>query len=169
MKLVIEKIPDLTALYVNEMRLLLSAEEMIAPKSLSLFETAVDDELKAILNRHWQESERQAGRLRELIARVTSETSPIKCKTVYSLFEEAEDMMQGATQETVRDLALVAVALRIKCYELSFHETVQRIAAALGRGEDAGLLGESLREETVIVQQLTNVADRLSTVLQAVA
>ena len=45
MKLLIEKIADLRALYVKELRLLLSAEEMIAIKSPLMADSAGDTEL----------------------------------------------------------------------------------------------------------------------------
>jgi ferritin-like metal-binding protein YciE len=163
MKLVSEKIPDLQALYVKQLRLLLSAEELISSKSLFLLETAMDDELRDVLNKHWQDSERQAARLREIISRVSKESEPIKCTTVYALFDEAEDLIQDAAHDSVRNISLLAVARRIKHYELSFYETVWQFAVTLRRNDDARLLEKSIREEAETTQQLARIADRLTT------
>jgi ferritin-like metal-binding protein YciE len=162
MKFVIEIIPDLQALYVKQLRILLSAEEMIAIKSLYLRESAYDNELKQVLDKHWQDSERQAGRVREILNRIADDRQPIKCHTVYALFDEAEDLIEASVHEFVRNLSLVAVARRIKHYELAFYEAVRNFAHALERYDDVRLLEESYREETETMQQLANVADRLS-------
>lgn len=161
MRLVIEKLPDLQSLYVKQLRILLSAEEVIAMKSLYLREAAFDLDLKQILDKHWQDSERQAGRVREMLNRITDDRQPIKCQTVYSLFDEAEDLIQASVHEFVRNFALIAIARRIKHYELAFYETVRNFASALNRGDDFRLLEESYREETDTMQQLSKVADRL--------
>ncbi len=163
MKIVIEKIPDLQSLYVQELRLLLSAEETIAMKSLFLHDAALDDELREVVNKHWQDSERQSVRLREILNRVSDESEPIKSKTVYALFDEAEDLAQEAAHESVRNIALVAVARRIKHYELAFYETLCQFAAVLGRDDDLRLLEESFREDREVAQQLANIAIRVNT------
>jgi ferritin-like metal-binding protein YciE len=167
MKLMMEKLQNLQDLYVYELRFLLSAEEMIAPKSLFLVEMATDDALKQILDKHWQDSEKQAARLRDILSRVTTEPNPIKCTTVYSLFDEAEDLIQNATHEFVRNTAILAVARRIKHYELAFYETLFQLARALGRNDDARLLEDSMNEEIGVDQQLARLADRMNTTAQA--
>jgi ferritin-like metal-binding protein YciE len=161
MKLVIEKIPDLQSLYVKQLRILLSAEEVIAMKSLVLREAAFDVDLKQVLDKHWQDSERQAGRTREMLNGVTDDRQPIKCHTAYALFDEAEDLIEAAEHEFVRDFAIIAAARRIKHYELAFYETVRNFSQVLDRGKDIRLLEESYREEIDTIQRLSKVADRL--------
>ena len=162
MKLMVEKLPDLQALYAKELRMLLSAEELIASKSLFLMETALDEDLRQVLNKHWQDSERQAARLREMINRVSDEAGPIKCKTVYALFDEAEDLIGEAAHESIRNIALIAVTRRIKHYELAFYESVREFAMTLRRSDDVRLLEESFHEEIDTTQQLTQIADALN-------
>lgn len=163
MKLVVERVADLQSLYVKQLRVLLSAEEVIAMKSLYLRETAFDADLKDVLDKHWQDSERQAGRIREMLNHVTDDRQPIKCQTVYALFDEAEDLIEASAHAFVSDFAVIAVARRIKHYELAFYETARNFALALGRGEDVRLLEESYREETDTIQQLSKIADRFRT------
>jgi ferritin-like metal-binding protein YciE len=57
MNLLIEKVPDLHALYVKQLRLLLSAEEMIAIKMQVMVETATDPDLHQALRDHLQETD----------------------------------------------------------------------------------------------------------------
>ena len=130
-------------------------------KSLVLREAAYDVDLKQVLDKHWQDSERQAGRIREMLNRVTDDRQPIKCQTVYALFDEAEDLIEATVHDTVRNIAIIAVARRIKHYELAFYETVRSLAQVTGHNDDARLLEESYREEHDTLQQLSKVADQL--------
>lgn len=71
MKLVIEKMPDLHALYVKELRLLLSAEEMISIKAPRMAETAQDPVLVHLFRQYVEETYVHIDRLREILLRVT--------------------------------------------------------------------------------------------------
>lgn len=162
MKLVVEKLPDLQALYAKELRLLLSAHEMIAIKSMFLAEMATDDELKEIFLGSCRASEKRVHRVRELLSRTTRESEPIKCRTVYALFDEAEDAVQDAAHNSVRDAALIAVARRIKHYELSYCEGVRQFARALQCYEDVRIFDDLIREERAADLRLANITDRVN-------
>ena len=169
MKLMIEKISDLQGLYVKELRMLLSAEEMIAIKSMYLVEVAKDSELKELLTRQWQESEAQAAHVREMLARNGGDVSPFKCRVIYGLFDEAEDLAQDAAHDSVRNAALVAVARRIKHYEIALYQTLLQYALALEHEMDARILQESLQEEEKADRQLAAIGERVHPTARRVA
>ena len=73
MKLFSEKLPDLQALYVKQIRKLLSAEEIILPGLQRMAEAATDAQLKQAFRSHLQESELHATRLRGILNRVAGE------------------------------------------------------------------------------------------------
>jgi ferritin-like metal-binding protein YciE len=52
MKFLIEHLKNLRQLYLNQLQMLLSAEEQIAIASLDMIERAADQELKAALQLH---------------------------------------------------------------------------------------------------------------------
>ncbi len=146
MKLVIEKMPDLHALYVKELRLLLSAEEMISIKAPRMAETAQDPVLVHLFRQYVEETYVHIDRLREILLRVTGQADPLKCKVVYALFDEVEDLIEDASHVPVRDAALVAEAQRVQHYQLAGLGVLREIADALEIREDAQLLDQSLRE-----------------------
>jgi ferritin-like metal-binding protein YciE len=161
MKLFVEKMPDLQALYVKELRLLLSAEEMIAIKSPIMAEAAEDAELIQILRRNVADTYAHASRLREILHRVTGEAGPLKCRVVYALFDEVEDLSQDAAHNPVRDAALTAEAQRIEHYQIAAYEALQKFARILGHDEDARVLEQSFREEELASQELAAIAERV--------
>jgi ferritin-like metal-binding protein YciE len=161
MKIVIDKLPDLQALYVKELRLLLSAEEMIAIKAPVMAETAQDPELIQLFRKHEQETEVHASRLREILLRATGEAVSLKCKVVYSLFDEVEDLIEDAAHAPVRDVALVTEAQRIEHYEIAAYGALRQFAHALGLDEDAQLLDQSLHDEGRESRRLALISERI--------
>ena len=161
MKLVIEKMPDLQALYVKELRLLLSAEEMISIKAPRMAETAQDPELIQLFRQYVKETYLYIDHLREILRRITGEAAPLKCKVVYSLFDEVEDLIEDASHVPVRDAALITEAQRVQHFELAGLGSLRQIARALDLNQDAELLDRSLTEKESTNQRLTLIAARI--------
>lgn len=161
MKMLIEKLPDLQALYVKELRLFLSAEEMIAIKAPLMAETAIDPELIQLFREHIKEMHKHADRLRGILNRATGEADPLKCKVVYSMFDELEDVVEDASHIPVRDAALISEAQRIEQYEMAGYGALRQLACALELGQDAQLLDQSFREKERANQQLARMAERI--------
>jgi len=161
MKLMIEKTPDLQALYEKQLHLLLSAEEMTAIKYGLLVDSATDPELHQVLEEHRIETEVHANRLRDVLTS-TGSTAPLKCKVIFALFDEVEDLLKGASHDAVRDALLIAAAQRIEHYEIAAYGTVRQFARVLGRDSDAGILDQTIQEEGRADHRLTSIAERIN-------
>jgi ferritin-like metal-binding protein YciE len=169
MKLIIEKIPDLQALYEKQLRLLLSAEEMSAIKFHFFVDSATDSELHQALREHQQETVIHADRLRDILSHTVEGVDPLKCKVIYALFDEAEDLLKGVSQEAVRHALLIAAAQRIEHYEIAAYGTVRQFASVLGHDEDAQKLDQTIREEGRADHRLTRIAERINPTAKKVA
>jgi len=161
MKLVSEKMPDLQALYVKELRLLLSAEEMISIKAPRMAETAQDSDLVQLFRKSVEETQSYIGRLREILRRITGEADPLKCEVVYLLFDEVDDLIEDASHFPVRDAALITEAQRIQHFELAGLWALREIARALDLSQDAAALDRSLSEKESTNMRLTLLAERI--------
>jgi ferritin-like metal-binding protein YciE len=162
MKLLIEKIADLQTLYERQLRLLLSAEEMTAIKSYLFVDSATDPELHQALQEHQQESEAHAARLRDILTRTMGAADPLKCKVIYALFDEAEDLLQSVSNETVRNALLIGAAQRIEHYEIGAYGTLRQFARVIGHDNDARILEQTLREEECADHRLTGISERIN-------
>jgi ferritin-like metal-binding protein YciE len=170
MKIFSEKIPDLQSLYLRQLRLLLSAEGMIAIKTPHLLESATDSELQRTFQQCIQESEARANRLRSLLNEAHSEAKqPVKCRVIYALFDEAEDLMEDAAHEPVRDAVILATALRIKHYQIAAYGAMRQFAHALGHEQDVQELDSILREEGQESRHLSGIAERVNSAFRKVA
>lgn len=162
MKLVIEKLPDLRALYIKQLRLLLSAEEQIVRGLPTMIETATDTQLKQALQSHLQETEVQVKRLRGILTRIAGQAEPLTCKSLRALIDETEDMVQDSSHDAVRDAALIASAQRIEHYEIAAYGAVRHFAHVLGRVNDAEVLNQTIHEEGHADHLLTSIAERVN-------
>jgi ferritin-like metal-binding protein YciE len=169
MKLLIEKVRDLKALYIEQLRLLLSAEEQLLLALPKLYDAATDTQLKQAFRSHTQETEVQSARLREILKRIADSPSALKCKSMSTLIAEAEGEAENAAHEPVRDAALIAVAQKIEHYEIASYGTVRHFARVLEFERDVELLDQTVREEGHADQLLTSIAGRLNPLAQYAA
>jgi len=161
MKLMSEKLQDLQALYVKDLRLLLSAEEVIAMKMPFVIGSASDPELKQVFRQHRLETEEQVKRLREILHQVSGEADPLKCKVMYSMFGEIEDVAEDAEHERLRDAAMLAEARRIEHYEIASYGALLEFARLLGYERHVQLLEATMREETMADNRLAEIGARV--------
>jgi ferritin-like metal-binding protein YciE len=158
----------LRALYVNQLRLLLSAEEQIVRALPDMMNAATDEQLSQAFRSHYQETDIHVKRLEELLASIRSvdpgvdSTSPIRCKAAHALISEAEDMTEDARDAFVKDAALIAAAQRIEHYEIAAYGAVRQFAWVLGETAAADVLDKTIKEEGHADHLLTSIAERIN-------
>lgn len=162
MKFIVEQLKNLRELYLNQLQMLLSAEQQIAIALRSMISTAHDQELTDALAAHKDETEKHVERLQQILTAVTGSAKLIKCKAVHALIEEGEDMLQDARNEAVRDVALIAAAQRIEHFEIAAYGAVRRFAQILGDSAAAALLTQTIEEEGNADHTLSAIAERLN-------
>ncbi|HTB97592.1 MAG TPA: DUF892 family protein [Terracidiphilus sp.] len=162
MKFLIEHLKNLRDLYLNQLQMLLSAEEQIAIATLDMIDSATDGELKETLKLHKGETETQILRLKQILTAETSSADLVKCKSVHALIDETEDMLLDARNDAVRDVALIAAAQRIEHFEIAAYGAVRRFAQILGDSAASELLSQTIAEESKADQALSAIAERLN-------
>jgi ferritin-like metal-binding protein YciE len=86
----------------------------------------------------------------------------VKCKVIASLADEAEDMIKDASDDSVRDAALIAAAQRVEHYEIAAYGAVRQFARILGETTHAQILDKTIKEEGHADHLLTEIADRVN-------
>jgi ferritin-like metal-binding protein YciE len=162
MKFLVEHLKNLRELYINQLQMLLSAEEQIAIASLDMIERATDRELRSTLVAHKEETEKQVQRLEQVLTAATGSAKRIKCKAVQALIEESQDMFLDAQNDAVRDVVLITSGQRIEHFEIAAYGAVRRFAEMLGDSTAAELLGQTIAEEGNADKALSAIAERLN-------
>lgn len=161
MKLLIEKIQNLRTLYIDQARVLLSAEQQIVDGLEKMADAATDEQLQQAFQSHRQESKVHITRLERILNHTAGDADEKKCKAVSSLIGEGNELIQEC-DGTLRDVALIAAAQRIEHYEIAAYGALRNFAQMLGLTGDAEALDQTLHEEGDADDLLTGISDRLN-------
>ena len=71
-------------------------------------------------------------------------------------------MIKDASDESVRDAALIAAAQRVEHYEIASYGAVRNFARILGETSGAQLLDQTIKEEGNADHLLTEIANRVN-------
>ena len=152
----------LRRLYINQLQMLLSTEQQIKEALPKMIEKATDNQLKQAFQSHLQETEVQVLRVEQILREVMGRPESTECKVAAALIEEGDVMIEDASDESVRDAALIAAAQRVERYEIAAYGDVHRFAQILGEVSQVELLDETMREERHADHLLTRIANRIN-------
>lgn len=162
MKFMSANIDSLRKLYVNQLQMLLSAEQQITEALPKMIDKSTDVQLKQAFQSHLKETEQHVRRVEQILQQCVGEAKPVKCKVLAALVTEAEDMITDAKDESVRDAALIAGAQRVEHYEIASYGTVRNWARILGETSQAQTLDTTIKEEGHADHLLTEIANRVN-------
>ena len=150
-------------LLVEQLADLLNAEGQLV-KSLPKMERAANEpRLKQAFADHLEETQRHVERLNEVFVLIGAEAKGKPCKGMEGLIEEGEEVIEEGEQkdEAAADLALIAAAQKIEHYEISAYGTARSLAGQAGLPGAAMVLANTLAEEEIADNLLTQIAREL--------
>lgn len=162
MKFFSENLESLRELYINDLRKLLSVEQQITEALPKMIDKATDMQLKQVFQSHLQETEQHVTRVEQILRECSEEADSIKSKVLASMVSDAEDMIKDASDDSVRDVSLIAAAQCVEHYEMACYGTVRNYARILGEPAQAELLQRTLDEEKHADHLLTQLSERIN-------
>lgn len=148
---------NLRETFVDELRDLYDAEKQLLRALPKLAKAAENDELKAAFEQHVEETEGQIERLNEVFEFFGEEPRGKKCKGMAGLVEEGQEMIE----EEAGDAALICAAQKAEHYEIATYGSLAAWARLLGEDQAVELLEESLQEEKMTDERLTELAESI--------
>lgn len=146
-------------LFVDELKDLYSAERQLLKAIPRMMKGTTDEELRAALENHLQQTEGQVERLEEVFEHLEASPRGKKCVAMAGLVEEGEEVLEHDGDPSVLDAAIIGAAQRVEHYEIAAYGTARAHATALGYDDLATLLGETLTEEEEANDLLTKIAE----------
>ncbi|HEY0760405.1 MAG TPA: DUF892 family protein [Acidisarcina sp.] len=153
-------IDDLTSLYTKQLRFLLSTEEQIIDALPTMIEQASDQQIKAALQSHLQETEIHAERVEDILSDLSGDVDSKKCAATAALITAGMDMVKAANDSYVRDAAIIAAAQKVEHFEIASYGAARSWAQVLGHTEQAAILNQTLQEEGHADHLLTTISNR---------
>ena len=135
------------------------AEKAILKALPKMAKKSSSDKLEAAFTQHLRETERQVQRLDEVFKLIGKRAAGKDCPAIDGIIEEAEEVMKEAKDDTIRDAAMVAAAQAVEHYEISRYGTLIAWADKMEMSDAAELLHQTLEEEKLTDQKLTELAE----------
>ena len=156
-----KKLATLDDLLVHELQDLYDAEQQITKALPTMATAASATELQSAFRRHLTETEAQIERLEEVFIILGVPAKGRRCDGMAGLLKEGAKMMDERVEPEVLDAALIAAAQKVEHYEIAGYGCVATYAQMLGRTEVHELLVQTLEEEEITDQKLSELAETL--------
>ena len=150
---------SLADLFEDTLKDIYFAEKQIVKALPKMAKKASSEDLSDAFNTHLEETIVHVERLEQVFKLIDKAPRGKKCEAILGIIKEAEELMEEAETDTVRDAAMVGAAQAVEHYEISRYGTLKAWASKLGREDAAELLDETLREEKATDEKLSELAE----------
>jgi ferritin-like metal-binding protein YciE len=142
----------------EELRDLLSAEKQLLRALPKMAKKASSPELTKAFEEHLAQTQEHVARLEKAFEMLGRKPRSKACKAMQGLIEEGQEMMEEEASPEAMDAMIIAGAQKIEHYEIASYGTVCTWAKTLGLNDLKDLLGQTLDEEKVTDENLTELA-----------
>jgi ferritin-like metal-binding protein YciE len=153
------ELETLRDLYVEELKDLYSAENMILKALPRMAKAATHPQLKKAFLKHEKQTQQHAKRLERICKELGESPRGKKCVGMEGLLEEGKELMREKPDEDVLDAGLITAAQHVEHYEMAGYGTCRTWARLLGYDAQAQLLQTTLDEEQQTDLDLTTLAE----------
>ncbi|NJR12779.1 ferritin-like domain-containing protein [bacterium] len=157
-----KNVDTLHTLLHDTLRDTLDAERQITKALPKMAKHATNPTLKQGFEEHLRQTEEQIQRLEQAFQMIDKAPRGKHCKGMEGLIAEGDEMMQEHEPGDLLDAALIAAAQKVEHYEIAAYGTLCTYAGLLGMREMKDLLGQTLEEEKMTDEKLTQSAQKIN-------
>jgi ferritin-like metal-binding protein YciE len=155
------KIETMEDLFLEQVEDLYDAEKRLVKALPKMADATTSISLRQAIESHLMETEGHVGRLEKLFGILGQDPKAKTCDAMKGLISEGEDLIDDIEQSPLRDAAIIASANRVEHYEIAAYGSARTFAQMLGLNDAATLLDETLEEEKMADQKLTQLAESM--------
>ena len=151
----------LRRLYVDELKVLYSAENQFARTLARLSKEATSPDLRAGFEALIRQTREHVARLAKIFEAIAESPEGKHFTGMESLIREGREITAGDPEPQELDVRLISVVRRAEYYEMAGYGCVHTYARLLGENEAALLLKQTLNEEKETDAKLTELAETM--------
>ena len=155
-------INSLEDVYIAELKDLYSAETQLIGALPKMAKAATSKKLKQGFQKHLKQTRGHVQRLKKVFAELDASPAGKRCKAMEGLIKEGGEVIKAKGDPDAKDAALIAAAQRVEHYEIAGYGCVRTYAKVLGLHTAAGLLQETLDEESATDAELSQLAEEIN-------
>jgi len=149
-------------LFVDELKDIYWAEKELTKAIPKMIKNATSDELIDALTAHLEETRNHVTRLEEVFSAIGEKVQAKKCEAMAGLTKEASEIMESTEKGVVRDAGIILAGQKVEHYEIATYGTLASFARILGEETAVSLLEETLNEEKVADEKLSEISDAIN-------
>ena len=149
---------QLMKLFEEELKDIYWAEKALTKAIPKMIKNATSADLIEALENHLMETEEQVKRAEQVFELTGKKAVAKKCEAMEGLIKEAEEIMEECEEGAMRDAGIISAGQKVEHYEIASYGTLRQFAETLGLTEAVALLEETLNEEKLADEKLTEVA-----------
>lgn len=153
------KMQTLDDLFVDLLKDLYSAEKQLVKALPKMAKNASSSDLQKAFQEHLRQTEAQVERIDRIFTEMGGSPRGKKCVGMEGLIEEGNEIMKEDAEPEVLDAGLIAAAQKVEHYEIASYGTARTWAQRLGYDKAARMLQETLDEESMANEKLTQIAE----------
>jgi ferritin-like metal-binding protein YciE len=153
------KMQTLEDLFTDLLKDLYSAERQLVKALPKMAKNSSSPDLQRAFQEHLKQTERQSERIERIFTELGGSPRGKKCVGMEGLIEEGNEIMKEDAEPEVMDAGLIAAAQKVEHYEIASYGTARAWAERLGYDRAARLLQETLDEESMANEKLTQIAE----------
>ena len=153
------KLATLEDLYEDLLKDLYSAEKQLVKALPKMAKNAKSADLQRAFEQHLSQTEGHVERIERIFSDLGGSPRGKKCVGMEGLIEEGAELLKEDVDPEVLDAGLIAAAQKVEHYEIAGYGTARAWANKLGYQDAAGLLQETLDEESMANEKLTQIAE----------
>ena len=135
------------------------AEKKILSTLPKMAKAAESEDLKAAFEKHRDETEEHVDRLERVFAMIDKKAQGKTCPAINGLAEEGAEIIEEFKGSPAIDAGLIGAAQAVEHYEITRYGTLRAWAEELGLPDAARLLQQTLDEEEMTDEALTQLAE----------
>lgn len=153
------KSKNLDVLFHETLKDIYYAERKILRALPKLARGTQSSELRAAFEKHEEETQIHVERLQQVFDAIGKPARGKTCPAIDGIIEEGEEALQSFADSPALDASLIAAAQAVEHYEIARYGTLLRWAQVMGNKDAAKLLEQTLQEESMTDETLTQIAD----------
>jgi ferritin-like metal-binding protein YciE len=152
--------PALMELFVDSLRDIYWAENHLVKTLPKMIQSATSPKLVDAIQNHLAETVEHVSRLEVVFDLLGLDAIAKKCDAMEGLAKEGEGIIESTDAGTAtRDVGIILASQKVEHYEIATYGGLVQLATTLGLEDVAEILSQTLNEENLADQLLTEVAE----------
>lgn len=146
-------IAQVQELFAYELGIIYDAEHRFLEGQQEMAQQATDQNLRSSIQQHIEQTEQHIRNLEQIYGQLGQEPERQTSEGAQGLVSEAQQSIQEARGEAIRDCAINAAVVRVEHFEMGTYRGMITGAQQMGQDQIVNLLNENLQQEEETAQQ----------------